>query len=125
MFEALLTTIARAFDTYRIPYMVIGGQAVLLYGEGRLTADVDVTLGFGPGELATVQKAVHEAGLQVLVPSPEDFVKQTFVLPCAQPASGIRVDVVFSLSPFERQAVQRARPVTIEGTPSVMLPRKI
>jgi len=27
--------------------MVIGGQAVLLYGEPRLTRDIDITLGIG------------------------------------------------------------------------------
>lgn len=27
--------------------MIIGGQAVLLYGEPRLTKDLDVTLGIG------------------------------------------------------------------------------
>jgi hypothetical protein len=43
MFEALLKLIARALDSYHIPYMLIGGQAVLLYGEARLTADVDIT----------------------------------------------------------------------------------
>jgi hypothetical protein len=37
MFQALLVRLARALDSAGIPYMVIGGQAVLLYGEPRLT----------------------------------------------------------------------------------------
>jgi len=117
MFEALLKLIARAFDSHNVPYMLIGGQAVLLYGEARLTADVDVTLGMGPGDLETVSKAVRAAGLDVLIESPEDFVRQNLVLPCQQPSSGIRVDLIFSLTPFERQAVDRARVVTLDGTP--------
>lgn len=44
MFQALLQQIARGLDSRGIPYMLIGGQAVLLYGEPRLTRDVDVTL---------------------------------------------------------------------------------
>jgi hypothetical protein len=51
MFEALLVRIARGLDTRGIPYMLIGGQAVLLYGEPRLTRDIDVSLGVGPEEL--------------------------------------------------------------------------
>lgn len=32
-------------DEAGVPYMVIGGQAVLIYGEPRLTKDIDITLG--------------------------------------------------------------------------------
>lgn len=31
--------------------MVIGGQAILLYGEPRLTRDIDITLGINVDEL--------------------------------------------------------------------------
>ncbi len=36
MFQKLLENIASALDERNLPYMVIGGQAVLLYGEPRL-----------------------------------------------------------------------------------------
>jgi hypothetical protein len=45
MFTELLERLAHAFDEARLPYMIIGGQAVLLYGEPRLTRDIDITLG--------------------------------------------------------------------------------
>ncbi|MBI5308461.1 MAG: hypothetical protein HZB37_09075, partial [Planctomycetes bacterium] len=45
MFEELLSKISVYLNRYRIPYMIIGGQAVLLYGEPRLTRDIDITLG--------------------------------------------------------------------------------
>jgi hypothetical protein len=47
MFEQLLEAIARGLERLSIPYMLIGGQAVLLYGEPRLTCDIDITLGAG------------------------------------------------------------------------------
>ena len=50
MFEELLGKIGRELDSRGIPYMIIGGQAVLLYGEPRLTRDIDVTLGMGEEE---------------------------------------------------------------------------
>ncbi len=50
MFEELLKKIGLALDENAIPYMVIGGQAVLLYGEPRLTRDIDITLGVKPGK---------------------------------------------------------------------------
>lgn len=39
MFEAHLAKLAQALDREKIPYMLIGGQAVLVHGEPRLTFD--------------------------------------------------------------------------------------
>ncbi len=116
MLEALLQRIARGLDSRGIPYMVIGGQAVLLYGEARMTRDVDVSLGVGPERLPVVLDWVREAGCRVLVDSPADFVGRTLVLPCADPDSGIRVDFIFTFTPFEREAVGRARKIPIGDT---------
>ena len=51
MFTQLLERIALGLEQRQIPYMIIGGQAVLLYGEPRLTRDIDVTLGVGTERL--------------------------------------------------------------------------
>ncbi len=116
MFEALLEQIAQGLDSRRIPYMLIGGQAVLLYGEPRLTRDVDVTLGVGPEKLPEILEWVRVTGWRILVESPAQFVAETLVLPCLEENSGIRVDLIFSLSPYERQAIQRSRQVTVGKT---------
>ncbi len=42
MFSKVLELIALALDQHGIPYMLIGGQAVLLYGEPRLTPEVSI-----------------------------------------------------------------------------------
>jgi hypothetical protein len=116
MFEALLEQIARGLDSLEIPYMLIGGQAVLVHGEPRLTRDVDVTLGAGPEKLPVVLEWVGRTGWQVLADSPADFVARTLVLPCLEPASGIRVDLIFSFSPYELQAIQRAHMIIVGTT---------
>ena len=51
MFDSLLEKVALALAGEGLPYMVIGGQAVLLHGEPRLTKDVDITLAAGLDEL--------------------------------------------------------------------------
>ena len=89
MFETLLARLARALDAAGLPYMVIGGQAVLLYGEPRLTRDIDLTLGVGPERLDDVLAVVNRLELRPLV-EPVPFVAETLVLPCEEPASGIR-----------------------------------
>ena len=115
MFEQLLESIARGLERLGITYMFIGGQAVLLYGEPRLTRDIDVTLGTGPERLAELLEWVRSNGWEVLVEAPEDFVGKTMVLPCLEPASGIRIDLIFSFSPYEQQALKRARRVPLAG----------
>ena len=113
MFRELLEKLAQALEASGVPYMVIGGQAVLLYGEPRLTRDIDITLGVGPEHAADILAVAKESGLEILVENVSDFVHQTLVLPCQQPATGIRVDFIFSFSPYEQQALQRARIVPI------------
>jgi hypothetical protein len=97
--------------------MVIGGQALLIYGEPRLTKDIDVTLGVGIEELAKVKTAVEALRLKPLPGDTDDFVKKTMVLPCIDKASGIRVDFIFSYSTYERQAIERANTIRLGGTP--------
>lgn len=113
MFQALLERIALALEAQDIAYMVIGGQAVLLYGEPRLTRDIDVALGVSLERLPEVLQVAQEIGLEPLVQDPEAFVRQTMVLPCADPSTEIRVDFILSFSPYERQALQRVRTVPL------------
>lgn len=113
MFEALLEKIARGLDAKNIPYMVIGGQAVLLYGEPRLTRDIDITLGAGIERLGEMRAIVDRLGLKYLTEQVEDFVKETMVLPAVEEKTGIRVDFIFSFSFYERQAIKRAKAVAL------------
>lgn len=115
MFEKLIAKTASALDKHKIPYMVIGGQAVLLYGEPRLTKDIDITLGVSVDSLPVVLSAVKEAGLIIIPEDYESFVKRSFVLPLKEEESGIRVDLVFSFTPYERAAIERAREVKMSG----------
>jgi len=110
MFEQLLQRISVALDEAGIPYMIIGGQALLLYGEPRLTKDIDVTLGATVEKLEGVTALAKRNELIPLV-DPETFTRKTMVLPCQDQQTGIRVDFIFSFSPYERQALQRARKV--------------
>ena len=116
MFQKILRRIAGGLKQASIPYMVIGGQAVLLYGEPRLTRDIDVTLGIGVGELARIKKVLPAMGLKILVKNDREFVERTMVLPTKDKESEIRVDFIFSSSPYERQAIGKARDIKLGRT---------
>lgn len=117
MFEKLLAQLGRALDTAGIPYMLIGGQAVLLHGEPRATADIDVTVGMDASQLPRVLAVTRELQLDVLPNSPEQFVTQTNVLPARDSQTSIRVDFIFSFTPYEEQAIARAVTHAVGGHP--------
>lgn len=116
MFDRILERIARELDHRKIPYMLIGGQAALLYGEPRLTRDIEVTLRVAPDRHGELLEVAQACGWQVLVNSPALFVERTMVLPCLEPASGIRIDFIFSLTPYERQALNHVSRVRVGGS---------
>jgi hypothetical protein len=97
--------------------MIFGGQAVLLYGDVRLTEDIDVTLALSPYDAEPFLAVLVNAGFKVLVDDPSAFLRETFVLPVLDPDSDIRIDLVFTSSEYERQAIDRATIVLIDGAP--------
>ena len=115
MFEKLLGRLGAALDAAGLGYMVIGGQAVLIYGEPRLTRDIDVTIAAKLDQLPRVLELTEALGLEVLVDA-EEFVRETMVLPCRDPSTEIRVDFILADTTYEREAIQRAHLVRLAGT---------
>jgi predicted nucleotidyltransferase len=115
MFEKLIKKVAAALKAKNIPYMIIGGQAVLLYGEPRLTRDIDITLGVGTEYLSQIIEISKKLDLHPLPDNTAKFVKETWVLPCEDKKTKLRVDFIFSFTPYEKQAIERARSVKIEN----------
>ena len=113
MFQQLLTKLAIELDKSKIPYMVIGGQAVLVYGEPRLTKDIDITLGIGAEGIDRVKTVIKRLGLKILAKNIDKFVHKTMVCPAIDKKSGIRIDFIFSFTPYEQQAIKRARKIKL------------
>ncbi len=112
MLKRLIEKLALILEQHKIPYMIIGGQAVLLYGEPRITKDIDITLGVGPEYLEKLLLISKELRLKVLVNDVQEFVNQTFVLPILEVKSGFRVDFIFSVSIYEKTALKIVSYVT-------------
>jgi hypothetical protein len=58
--------------------MVIGGQAVLRYGEVRLTKDIDLSLGLGPADAKPPIELLSTLGLRHLVEDSKEFLPTPF-----------------------------------------------
>lgn len=52
----------------------------------------------------------------MLAEAPEQFVARTMVLPCVDDATGIRIDIIFSRSEYEQQALGRAVTIQVGST---------
>jgi predicted nucleotidyltransferase len=115
-YRHLLSNIARALETAHIPYVVIGGQAVLVYGDPRFTRDIDITLGVDIDQLDVIQQVAAELSLEPKPKDVEGFVRQTNVYPVKEKSTNITVDFIFSFSPFETEMMRRARKIEIDGT---------
>lgn len=115
MFDKILARLGATLSESNLPYMVIGGQAVLLYGEPRLTRDIDITLGVGIDHLDALLQTIKKIPLRALPEDVAEFVKQTMVLPAIDESTGIRVDFIFSFTPYESQAINRANRIKMHG----------
>jgi len=115
MFQELLARIASALQEQGIPYMVIGGQAVLLHGEPRLTRDIDITLGIGLEKTETILRLLRKLSLKPLPEDPAAFAEKTMVMPAWDEKTGIRVDFIFSFTPYEQEAMQRGVAVMLHN----------
>ncbi|MHC4752932.1 MAG: nucleotidyltransferase [Planctomycetota bacterium] len=118
MIEKLIKNIAQRLDQEKIPYMIIGGQAVLLYGRPRLTRDIDITLGIDTDKFALIEGVYKNLNLKPLAENPQDFARDTKVLPTEEPESKVRVDFIFSFTPYEARAIKRAKQVLLDDYPA-------
>lgn len=113
LFIPLLERLAGSLAAAAVPYMVMGGQAVIQYGESRLTQDIDITLGIGVDDWRRADALLRSAGLVPRVVDYEKLAVEGHILLLADKSSSIRVDVALSGSPLEGAALARVTYHTI------------
>lgn len=100
-------------ESQRWRHCIIGGLALLRWGQARLTVDVDLTLltGFGD-ERKFVEALSSRFRSRVSDPVGFAFTNRVVLL---QSDSGIGLDVALAGLPFEEAAVDRATSFTYPG----------
>lgn len=117
MIEKLIRNIAKVLDNKGISYIIIGGQALLIYGRIRATRDIDLTLGIDTDKYEELEAICEHLGLEIIPKEPRQFAEQTKVLPAKEPSSKIRIDFIFSFTLYEREAIQRGKEVVMQNYP--------
>lgn len=98
--------VQRVMDARGWQSCIIGGLAVIRWGEPRLTRDVDITLftGFGGEE------AIARVLLDVFEPRIDDALEFALInrVLLLQGRSGVPIDIALAGFPFEEEIIQRA-----------------
>ncbi len=108
-FEPLQARLAKALDDAGIPYMVIGGLAVVVQGKLRLTKDVDLTLDLSPFDYEKLLPVLKNAGIVPRVTDAIERVRHSCVLLCIDEKTKIAVDMSLGDSEYVREAIGRAK----------------
>jgi predicted nucleotidyltransferase len=106
--EGALVDLAAGLQESGIPFMVIGGIAILAHGVARVTNDVDATL---LGEQVELEALFHLLGRHHIVPRIADaleFARRRQVLLLVHEPSGTPLEISLAWLPFEREALQLA-----------------
>jgi hypothetical protein len=96
-----------------IPHFVMGGLANAIWGRPRTTLDADLKILVAWDELPDLVQALGKQ-FQFRVDDPLTFAQEMLVL-LLQSASGIPLDLVVGLLPYEEVAAARAQTVTINA----------
>ncbi|MSV29055.1 MAG: hypothetical protein EXQ52_09970 [Bryobacterales bacterium] len=106
LFESALN-LQRFFIERQWSFCIIGGLAVLRWGEPRFTRDVDVTLLAGFGREDDFIEPVLSAGYRGRIEDAAGFARRNRVLLVESP-QGIPIDIALGRLPFEALLVERA-----------------
>lgn len=84
------------FNANQVKYMVIGGYAVIQYGEPRFTKDLDIWIKADPANAAAVYRALKEFGAPLAGLTEADFAEEGYFYQMGVPP--VRVDVLMSVT---------------------------
>jgi hypothetical protein len=92
---------------------VIGGLAVTVWGEPRLTRDVDVKVSLQRDQGASLVSLLR-SDYHFLSDRPIQTLQQLGML-FVKDETGLRLDLLLADTPFDVQAIERAQPVEIQS----------
>lgn len=111
-----------ALQALNVPWMVIGGVAVIAHGVPRYTADVDATAA-APDE--PIERLFDVFALHGVVPRIDGalaFARDRQILLLRHEPSGVDLDVSLAWLPFEVEAIGRSEAVDYAGV-TIRVPR--
>ena len=112
--EALRRVVA-FLEEQKIPYMIIGGLAIATWGEMRVTHDADFKVSIDM-PLAQFRSLVLQHFSERLTNIPKHMLSPHIIHIWALP--NVAADMLVSIFDYERQAIERAVEMDIQGIPT-------
>jgi hypothetical protein len=115
-----LCDFALLFDRMNLPYAVMGGVAVRVYGIPRATYDVDFTLAIPRERLQELYAAIRSLGYTVPEEYAGGWVDQIAGMPLVKfrlylQGHGVDIDVFLAESVFQGELLARRRQAILDG----------
>lgn len=113
-----LKQLAKLMKDTKVDYAVLGGVAVSIYGEPRLTFDIDVTLILNNKTIDGFLKKARKFGFSPLAPNIRKFIKATGVMPMKFFKNKVtgRCDFIIAQNILEHLCIKRAHLKKIYST---------
>ena len=105
----------RACAAAGVAYALLGGMAVLAWGQPRYTSDVDAMVSLDRGHIAPLAEALHRQGLKASAHDFEDAFRDRSHVTVFDDRTGFHVDVKLAFTQDERAQVLDARRVPFGG----------
>ncbi|MGH7139373.1 MAG: hypothetical protein ACREHD_26815 [Pirellulales bacterium] len=90
----LVRKVIATLESQRLPYMVVGSLASAVYGQPRLTQDIDVVVALPVSEVDRLCTAFPSPEFYVSVPAARQAAAQGGQFNIIHPASGNKIDVM-------------------------------
>lgn len=87
-----LKELLSALNAQRVKYMIVGGYAVSVHAQPRVTKDLDIFVEMSPSNAAAVYAALGAFGAPLGELSPQDFLNPTSILRIGVPP--VAVDIL-------------------------------
>lgn len=107
LFYKALRYVVSFLEAHKIPFVIIGGLAVSVWGEPRATKDIDVKVFLGEKTSKHLKELVAQQFEDVKQPIP--------LIITARTPQGVPVDFLIAIPGYEQQILSRARFVDWQG----------
>jgi len=107
--EFQLQTVVKFLSTQKIKYVILGGIAASIYGEPRLTADIDISIILDKDKISEFLIQAKRYNIHPSLPNIKKIVRKTGILPMHLRKRGTigRLDIIIAENILEYTAIKR------------------
>ena len=107
-FDGAVVRVAKLLESHNLAFALIGGLASSIRGRLRVTADIDLVVDCEVPAAISLLGELDNESFRPFVEEAETSIRQFYILPLEDVASGTPIDLAIGASGFEKLIVQRA-----------------